>query len=770
MIPRERSTQAMAPNEQRPRKGLNTLLEGLQRVKLRWNLVIWYTLALALVSTIMAVTITGRVRSGLDESLMRRGFSMVGGLVSSIQLPLLQQRTNELEEVLGGVLYDDDVAYAALVASDGRTILARRFGRDISEPDGDTLLRELLEESTFKEMIERRSRTACDERRIKHFVDVVLTLPAGGGALDGRSYFPEPPLQREVDGGERLAEEPEEDAFDAVVQPEVEGSEGVLGFVVLGLSKASNQEVLEDVIAWIGGTVLAGFGLFVVLSLLLMSRSFLLRPVADMQVFTRGMSDYDLRGRAERYADDELGEMADALNRLGENLRGVLGRIHGVTDSLGMVADRVATTSDVVARGAATTAASVDQTSSSVHQMLATLKGIAHNVEVLAQSAEESSASILQMDATNEQVAANIQSLAASVEDTSAAIEEMTYSIKEVAQNAEDLSATAEETSSAMNQMDTSIGQVETNANETAKLSEQVSTDARTAGLALEKTIAGIDKIKDSSRTAADVIEELGRKIGTIGNILSVIDDVAEQTDLLALNAAIIAAQAGDRGKGFAVVADEIKDLAERTGASTKEIAELIRAVQEESKNAIAAMDRGVSNVEEGVRLSGEAEEALEKITSSAGRSTRMVKDIARATVEQAKGSRQVTEAINRIAETVQEIARATSEQARGSEQIMASSQSMQAITKQVERSSQEQAQGSKQVRDSTENISEMVRQLNKAQKEQTMGAEQVMLAIESIKEVADNQNMAVKDLESAVDELTGQADVLRGEVKRFKV
>ena len=119
-------------------------------------------------------------------------------------------------------------------------------------------------------------------------------------------------------------------------------------------------------------------------------------------------------------------------------------------------------------------------------------------------------------------------------------------------------------------------------------------------------------------------------KTAAIGNILNVIDDVAEQTNLLALNAAILAAQSGEHGKGFAVVADEIKDLAERTGASTKEISELIRAVQEQSKNAVTAMHRGVKNVEEGVRLGQDAETALKKIQESSQKSTHMVKAIAR--------------------------------------------------------------------------------------------------------------------------------------------
>ncbi len=222
-----------------------------------------------------------------------------------------------------------------------------------------------------------------------------------------------------------------------------------------------------------------------------------------------------------------------------------------------------------------------------------------------------------------------------------------------------------------MNEMDVSIDQVQSNANETARLSEEVATDAEKGAEAILKTIGEIYRIKESSQEAVAVISNLGFRIEAIGQILQVIDDVAEQTNLLALNAAIIAAQAGEHGKGFAVVADEIKDLAERAGGSTKEIAELIKTIQSESKNAIAAVERGAHNVDRGVEVSNEAERALKKILESSQKSTNMVRAIARATVEQAKGSKQVTDAIGRIAETVQQIAAATAEQARGSELIM---------------------------------------------------------------------------------------------------
>jgi methyl-accepting chemotaxis protein len=342
---------------------------------------------------------------------------------------------------------------------------------------------------------------------------------------------------------------------------------------------------------------------------------------------------------------------------------------------------------------------------------------LSQNLERLQTNADESSSSILQISATNDEVAENIGELASSVREMVSSIEEMTFSIREVATNVDALSLTAEETSSSMNEMDVSIDQVQSNANETARLSENVAQDAELGAEAILKTMGEIYRIKESSQEALGVINNLGSRIEAIGEILNVIDDVAEQTNLLALNAAIIAAQAGEHGKGFAVVADEIKDLADRAGASTKEIADLIKTVQLESRNAIAAVEQGADNVDRGVEVSNEAERALKKILESSKKSTNMVRAIARATVEQAKGSKQVTDSISRIAETVQQIAAATAQQARGSELIMKSGERMRTIAQQVERSSQEQKKGGRQIAGSVEAINAIMGDLNRSQR-----------------------------------------------------
>jgi len=332
-----------------------------------------------------------------------------------------------------------------------------------------------------------------------------------------------------------------------------------------------------------------------------------------------------------------------------------------------------------------------EETSRLTRQMVSMMREFASSVEWLSANASESSAAIVEMTSTSAAVATNLGELSTSVRETVSSMEEMAYSIKEVAKNVDALSLTAEETSSSMNEMDISIDQVQSNANETARLSEEVAVDAERGAEAILKTLGEINRIRESSQEAVMAIAALGTRIDAIGQIVNVIDDVAEQTNLLALNAAIIAAQAGEQGKGFAVVADEIKDLAERAGASTREITDLIKTVQGESRNAISAVERGAHNVDRGVQVSNDAEQALKKILESSRKSTNMVRAIARATVEQAKGSKQVTDAIGRLAETVQQIAAATAQQARGSELMMRSAEKMRHITQAAERTALEQ-------------------------------------------------------------------------------
>src|SRR5512138_151522 len=555
------------------------MLHRIAPLGVKKTLVVSIAVALAIAGSLTAFFVNREVRSALEHAMIHRGESYARVYVAELARPLAERRDDEVAREVERSWDDESFAYAIVLRADW-TIAGKRLGRNW---------------------------TGTPE-------DAVSAHTSSGYAPSFRF-------------GEDLAFS--RPVVAPVARPDGTKEDRNVGWVLVALSgrELSQQiaEVRNELLV-----LLAAGGLFLAVLVYVFVARLLLKPLDQMSGVARRVSDCDLTARAPRLGEDELGTLSESLNRIGENLAVTLSRVQNVTGGVATVIERISKTGAAVSSGAGTVSARVVDTSSSMSEMIASLKGIADNVEVLAQSAEESSSSILEMAATNDEVAENIQALAASVEETTTALEQMTYSMKEVAKNIEELSATTEETSSSMNEMDVSISQVETNANETAKLSEQAQRDAEMGAEALSRTIGGIDKIKESSRQAANVIDALGKKIEAIGNILNVIDDVAEQTNLLALNAAILAAQSGEHGKGFAVVADEIKDLAERTGASTKEISELIRAVQDSSKMAMQAMDRGVRNVEEGVRLGQEAETALKKIQESSQKSTQMVKAIAR--------------------------------------------------------------------------------------------------------------------------------------------
>jgi methyl-accepting chemotaxis protein len=264
---------------------------------------------------------------------------------------------------------------------------------------------------------------------------------------------------------------------------------------------------------------------------------------------------------------------------------------------------------------------------------------------------------------------------------------------------------------------------------------------------ALQKTLTGIDKIKESSRTASSVMESLGKRISEIGNIVNVIDDVAEQTNMLALNAAIIAAQAGDGGRGFAVVADEIKALADETLGSIKRIEGIVRGLEEDSGTALTAIARGELAVEEGVMLAEEAEVALSDVVRSADQSGAVVRTIAGATGEQAQSIRFVAREMERVAQTVSSVANTVREQARTSEQIATATEQLGSLTPRVQSSSAQQTAGSKRVRNAILELSKMVDRLGLVQGDQTINGERILHAIEALHANLDEQLKSIERL-----------------------
>jgi methyl-accepting chemotaxis protein len=277
--------------------------------------------------------------------------------------------------------------------------------------------------------------------------------------------------------------------------------------------------------------------------------------------------------------------------------------------------------------------------------------------------------------------------------------------------------------------------------------------------------MTAINTIKDAVERYSGLITRLGKRSAEIGNILGVIVEVTERTNLLALNASILAAQAGEHGKGFAVVAEEIKALADRTAGSAQDIAKLVTAVQKETREAVAAMTDSLDAVDEGVRRSREADAALGKILGSSVRSAEMATMIERAMTEQARGIRQVSDAITNVMHMASQIASAMQAQSKGTEMILHTAEEMRDTSRRVKIAMTEQGRGGQQIAVAADNVTVRAGRIAAGTREQRQAMEQILASTSRIQHLPHENRKRMEDMAAAIKTLGEQADLLRQEI-----
>ena len=476
-----------------------------------------------------------------------------------------------------------------------------------------------------------------------------------------------------------------------------------------------------------------------------------------------GMIDKkDFTRRVEAGKNDEIGMLANGVNYLVERLEQFIVEMSAIAVRINDLGPTIAEDTRAIRKNAEAEADAIMSVSTSVGEMSSSIQSIAESAGSLSTSAEETSSAILEMNASNLEVARHTGELTSSVESVTTSVLEMIGSIREVAGHADTLSSAAEETSSSAIQIEATIREVERLAQESARLSEQVSFEARESGSrSIYETMSAMDTIKEAVERYSSLITRLDKRSGEIGKILGVIVEVTERTNLLALNASILAAQAGEHGKGFAVVAGEIKALADRTAGSAQDIAKLITTVQKEAKEAVTAMTES---------LSQDAGAALEKIVGSASRSAEMSTLIERAMMEQARGIKQVSEAVAHVKQMMGQIASATQAQSSGSEIILKASEGMRDIARRVNLTLTEQGRGGRQIAEAAENVTVRAGKIAAGTSEQRQGAGQILHAMERIQDLPRQTMKRMEGMTGALKMLNEQAALLNQELVTMTV
>ncbi len=406
--------------------------------------------------------------------------------------------------------------------------------------------------------------------------------------------------------------------------------------------------------------------------------------VVDLQAGLSAIAAGDLTTRVEprtapiaQPGNDEIGRTAAAANAM-------LASLHTATASYEIARGRMGEALAEVQERARTLA------TSAVH---------------LDGAASQSGLASGQIAATIGQVAAGATDQARAASDTAAAIGVLDGHISQVAQDAKQTSRGIEDTRAAIEQVKAAIGVADAASQEIKPLAKTAADAVEVGATSAQEAAAKMARIKTAVSQASQTVSALGAKSDQIGAIVETIDDIAEQTNLLALNAAIEAARAGEQGKGFAVVADEVRKLAERSSRATKEIADLIAEVQRETGAAVDAMLVGAAEVEDGAHLAeasrtslneirsaaearetafGRIGEAHESIKAAVGRAESSAAAIWRTVASTSEAAEAMVDSSRNVAESAESIAAVAQENSAASEEVSASTEEMSAQAEEV--------------------------------------------------------------------------------------
>ncbi len=501
---------------------------------------------------------------------------------------------------------------------------------------------------------------------------------------------------------------------------------------------------------------------------LLLYRS-LVGPLRQLSAAATRVSDGDLSASFATDRKDEMGVLAASLSLMTRSLAETIRRTGDIHEGISRASQAAASTSRDIAASVERQKGSVGQTVGAVTELEKSYGSVVDSVSKLSAAAESSSAASEELLGSITEVSHSAASFHGRASDTVAEVKQMLGASAGLAKSIGELRAYSDATAGAIDSIGASLAEIQGNAEEAALQSQAVQAESTGPGMeAVSHALAGMKRIEESVNGLAETVERLGSRSGEIGNIVLVIDDITGQTDLLALNAAILAAQAGEHGKGFAVVADEIRNLADRTSESTKEIARVVAEVRQKAAESVTRARRGVGVVAEGQGLVARVHAALRKIDASAEESARKVAGILRATTEEVREVGRMSKALAELHGQVRRISQAAEVQQLGAARVQVALEEFISISLQIRTATEEQASAGTEIAHAAIQVAGQAAEITEAVREQRERSRAMLRATRALDEAASELTTTARRLGEAVAPLSEKSDALAAELRRF--
>jgi methyl-accepting chemotaxis protein len=468
-------------------------------------------------------------------------------------------------------------------------------------------------------------------------------------------------------------------------------------------------------LGWLAGLA----GVLALILFWLVARTTVLKPLSSLVKTSEALAMGDVDQQIRVNSNDEVGDMAAAYAKVVDYMKDMANITTKIADGDLTVEIKPRSEKDVLSHAFSRM---VVRQRDLIGGVKSAATSVAEASEHLSRASEQTARVTQQITNAIQQVAKGTTEQSVSLQDIVLNEQKLTRAIEQMAGGSQEQAASAGEAARMVKQVSVSVTQVLQNAQAGTEAWKSTAKSAETGARTTHETVEGMKRIREVMDAASLRVSDLGERSKEIGSIVATIDDIAAQTNLLALNAAIEAARAGEQGRGFAVVADEVRKLAERSSIATKEIAVLIGSIQAGVSEAVKAMGRGGKEVESGYSLASDAGKALDDILERARIVGKQVEQIWTAAEELNDLSGNMVNVIDQINKIVEENAAATVEMAEGSSHVSAAIENLggvaeenSASAEEVSASVEEMSAGVEEVLASAQSLAEMSEGLKKS-------------------------------------------------------
>ena len=435
------------------------------------------------------------------------------------------------------------------------------------------------------------------------------------------------------------------------------------------------------------GFAFGAIGFFSLFVFWLATRFVLDKPLNSLVRTSEALAVGNVEQKVGVKSNDEIGRLAASQSRVVDYMKEMSGVATRVAE--GDLTVEVKPLSEKDAFGNA-----FSQLVDRQRDLIGKVKLVAANVseasQQLTKAAEQTAQATQQIAGTIQQVAKGTAEQSNALQQTANGVEQLSGAIGQIAAGSQEQAEGVDEATGIVKKVSGAIAEVSNNARVGMEAWQNTAASAAEGARMTHETVAGMDKVKKAMDQVSVRVTDLGERSGEIGKIVATIDDIAAQTNLLALNAAIEAARAGEQGRGFAVVADEVRKLAERSSLATKEIASIVEGIRTGVTEAVSAMQQGSKDVEVGYKLAADAGGALDNILDRSRSVAKQVEQISVAAQELQGLSSGMVEAIDRINRIVEQNAAATEQMTESSGVVSKSVEATAGVAEENSAASQE--------------------------------------------------------------------------------